>query len=268
MIGDAMYIGGNSTSSKTAAYLIADSYQIRAANALTARSENVAGFQGSAIYSLNIRSNDNPSVTTQTSQGATDYRMFGFGGNYTGVKNLNITAAWNRTDLNRANDLFINSLYSNGTATVLGSALGTITPAAQAATNNKQTDSYASISYDFGIAKVSLQTIGLKVQQYGNDLTKRTANQVAVNAPITSTIAAWAAVSSGKRSTWAASTLTAAGAFERERNFSGFQVGSTYALSKRTSLYGIYGQTQQDAITVGNANFKDQQYALGMRHTF
>jgi len=268
LIGDAMYIGGNSTNSKTAAYLINDSYQIRAANALTARSENVAGFQGSAIYSLNVKSNDNPAVVDQTSQGATDYRMFGFGGNYTGVKNLNITAAWNRTDLNRANALFINTLYSNGTATVIGSSLANITPAAQAATNNKQTDSYASISYDFGIAKVSLQTIGLKVQQYGNDLTKRTANQVAVNAPITSTIAAWAAASSGKRSVWAASTQTAAGAFTSERNFSGFQVGSTYALSKRTSLYGIYGQPSQDAATLGQANYKDQQYALGMRHTF
>jgi predicted porin len=46
------------------------------------------------------------------------------------------------------------------------------------------------------------------------------------------------------------------------------QLGGLYSLSKRTSLYGIYGQFQQDPATAGQQKYKDQQYAVGVRHTF
>jgi len=268
MIGDVVYTGGNSTATRTLSAQINDNYQIRAANALTVRTENISGFQAAALYSVNIRSNDNPGVANQASQGATDYRMMGATASFTGVPKLNITAAWQQTDLLRANALFINDAYTNGTATVLGSSLAAITPAAQGATKNSQVDYYGNISYDFGVVKVAIQTVGLKVTQYGSDLTKRTANQVQLGAPISSTINVWASVGAGKRSTWAASTASAAGAFERERNFSAFQLGGTYSLSKRSALYAIYGQAAQDANTAGQTGFKDQQYAVGMRHTF
>jgi len=268
MVGDVVYTGGNSTATKTLSAQINDNYQIRAANAITVRTENISGFQAAALYSVNIRNNDNPGTATSTSQGATDYRMGGLVASFTGVPKLSINAAWQQTDLHRQNDLFINTAFTGGTATVLGSTLTAITPAAQGATTNRQVDYYGNVSYDFGPVKVALQTIGLKVTQFGNDLTKRTANQVQVSAPVTSTINVWGTVGAGKRSTWAASTATAAGAFERERNFSAFQLGGTYSLSKRSALYAIYGQAAQDANTAGQTGFKDQQYAVGMRHTF
>jgi predicted porin len=50
-------------------------------------------------------------------------------------------------------------------------------------------------------------------------------------------------------------------------NFTGYQVGSNYWLSKRTNLYAIYGSTQT-ASTSGTGAFGGTQYATGIRHTF
>jgi len=269
VVGDVVYTGGNSTNTRTLSAQINDNYQIRAANAITLRTENISGFQAAALYSINVRNNDNPNaLVAPSSQGATDYRMMGATASFTGVPKLNITAAWQQTNLLRANDLFINSAFTGGTATVLGSSLAAITPAAQTAVDTRQTDIYGNIGYDFGIAKVALQTISLKVNQYGNDALKRTANQFQISAPVTTAISVWGSVGAGKRTVWADSTASTRGAFTRERNFSAFQLGGLYNLSKRSSLYAIYGQAAQDANTAGQTGFKDQQYAVGMRHTF
>jgi predicted porin len=188
--------------------------------------------------------------------------MYGLNAAFTGVKNLNISAAYQKTSLLRANAI-VQTEGVNGTATVLGSSLVALTPGTQGAVNAEQNDTFANISYDFGVAKVALQSIALTVNNFNVQTLKRTANQVSVSAPITPKVSTFASYGMGKRSVW-----TAAGVLTRERDFSGFQLGSTYSLSKRTALYGIYGQATQKADTVGQIDFKDQQYALGLRHTF
>jgi len=53
-------------------------------------------------------------------------------------------------------------------------------------------------------------------------------------------------------------------------NFTGWQLGGNYYLSKRTNLYAIYGQQQTSSTTpntTGSGNTANQ-YALGLRHTF
>jgi len=265
--GDMIYSGANSSATLTTANKANDSYQIRASNSVRLSTENISGFRAAALYSMNIRDNDNPNVTaaagTATSaQGATDYRMYGLNAAFTGVKSLNISAAYQKTSLLRANAI-VQTTGTDGTATVLGSSLVALTPGTQGAVNAEQTDTFANISYDFGVAKVALQTISLSVHNFNVQTLKRTANQVSVSAPITPTVSTFASYGIGKRSVW-----TAAGVLTRERDFSGFQLGSTYSLSKRTALYGIYGQAAQKADTIGQIDFKDQQYALGLRHTF
>jgi predicted porin len=188
--------------------------------------------------------------------------MMGLNAAFTGVKSLNISAAWQQTNLLRANAI-VQTTGADGTNTVLGSALFALTPSTQGAVDGKQVDVFGNVSYDFGVAKVALQSISLAVSSYGVQTLKRTANQVAVTAPITPTISTWASYGMGKRSVW-----SSAGVLTRERDFSGFQLGGTYSLSKRTALYGIYGQATQKADTIGQTDFKDQQYAVGVRHTF
>jgi len=265
--GDMIYSGANTSQTLTTANKANDSYQVRASNSVRLSTENIAGFQAAALYSSNLRQNDNPGVTatsgtTTNAQGSTDYRMMGLNAAFTGVKSLNISAAWQQTNLLRQNAI-VQTSGTDGTNTVLGSSLFALTPSTQGAVDGKQVDVFGNVSYDFGVAKVALQSISLAVSNYGVQTLKRTANQVSVSAPITPTISTWASYGMGKRSVW-----STAGVLTRERDFSGFQLGGTYSLSKRTALYGIYGQATQKADTVGQTDFKDQQYAVGVRHTF
>ena len=265
--GDMIYSGSNASATLSTANKANDNYQIRASNSVRLSTENINGFQAAALYSANLRTNDNAGVTattgsTLTAQGATDYRMMGLNAAFTGVKSLNISAAWQQTNLLRQNAI-VQTTGTDGTATVLGSSVFALTPATQGAADTKQVDMFGNVSYDFGVAKVALQSVSLTVHQYGIQTLKRTANQVAVTAPITPTVSTFASYGNGKRSAW-----STAGVLTRERDFSGFQLGGTYSLSKRTALYGIYGQATQKADTVGQTDFKDQQYAVGVRHTF
>jgi predicted porin len=58
-------------------------------------------------------------------------------------------------------------------------------------------------------------------------------------------------------------------------NINGMQLGTTYALSKRTNLYALYGQsaTSNSAVaTTGTtavmSSYNQNNYAVGVKHTF
>jgi predicted porin len=54
-------------------------------------------------------------------------------------------------------------------------------------------------------------------------------------------------------------------------NFTGWQVGSNYILSKRTNLYAIYGANQTSSGSAGavrTPSASGSNYGLGLRHTF
>jgi len=48
----------------------------------------------------------------------------------------------------------------------------------------------------------------------------------------------------------------------------GYQLGAEYALSKRTSLYGVYGVSQRELKSNSANKTEYTDYALGVRHTF
>jgi predicted porin len=143
-------------------------------------------------------------------------------------------------------------------------------------------------TYDFGILKAYAQWVGRKVQNdyatvgasvptyagqpssaangAAGEQANRTAQQIGVRSYITPTIEAWGSVGNGKvMSTVNTATL----------NFTGWQLGSNYYLSKRTNLYAIYGQSNTssasnsttNAVTAGSGAGANQ-YAVGVRHTF
>jgi len=253
--GDMIYMGANSSSTRTVANGLGVAAQIRASNSLTVRTENIMGFQATGLYSVNATNvSDSSSATAVNGLGANDYRMLGGNIAYTGVKNLDIRFGAQTTSVNRDN--------TGATATangLLGNQTLTITPASLSIARATQRDMYAGISYDFGVAKLALQTVTLEVEQLNLLTIKRTANQVAVTAPVTKVINAWASYGQGK---YKGSTS------HTNYNFSGYQAGATYGLSKRTSLYAIYGYATQDAQTAGNIKYSDIQYSIGARHTF
>jgi len=253
--GDMIYQGANSSNTRTVANGIGVAAQVRASNAITFRTENIQGFQVSGLYSANNTNvSEQQAATTVTGLGAINYRMQGGNISYTGIKNLDVRFASQLTTMNRDNA---------NTATAANALIGnqwiSATPAVTTIARSAQRDQFASISYDFGVAKVALQQVGLEVESVNALTVKRTANQVSVTAPVTKVIGAWASYGQGKYKSATAHT---------NYNFSGYQAGSTYALSKRTSLYAIYGSATQDAQTAGNTKYSDTQYAIGARHSF
>jgi len=253
--GDLIYQGANSSNTRTVANGIGVAAQVRASNAITFRTENIQGFQVSGLYSANNTNvSEQQAATTVTGLGAINYRMQGGNISYTGIKNLDVRFASQLTTMNRDNA---------NTATAANALIGnqwiSATPAVTTIARSAQRDQFASISYDFGVAKVALQQVGLEVESVNALTVKRTANQVSVTAPVTKVISAWASYGQGKYKSATAHT---------NYNFSGYQAGSTYALSKRTSLYAIYGSATQDAQTAGNTKYSDIQYAIGARHSF
>jgi hypothetical protein len=51
-------------------------------------------------------------------------------------------------------------------------------------------------------------------------------------------------------------------------NFTAYQLGSNYYLSKRTNLYAIFGSTQQSSANASQPSYGANNYAVGVRHTF
>ena len=134
--------------------------------------------------------------------------------------------------------------------------------------NTQDNQTYVAASYDFGILKAYAQYISRKASATydANVYAKRTAQQIGVRSFITPTIEGWASAGLGR--------YTAAGNNNPTANFSAWQLGSNYWLSKRTNLYAIYGysSTSNSAVTTGTTattiSGNISNYAVGVRHTF
>jgi predicted porin len=126
--------------------------------------------------------------------------------------------------------------------------------------NSQDNQAYVAATYDFGILKAYAGWIDRKATtvQTSNSYAKRTAQQIGVRSFITPTIEAWASIGNGRYTAFGVGSPTA--------NFTGYQVGSNYLLSKRTNLYAIFGSTQTSTTTSGAGS--QNNYAVGVRHTF
>ena len=238
----------------------------RTANTLSVQSDKFAGFSASAIYTLNNKNQTETGVgTTATTGGNTNASGWGIGADYTHNK-FYITAAYQAlkqlTSSNDVTAIWANQQASGATAAPVAATAGSITGTAS---NVQDNQFYAGTTYDFGILKAYAQYVSrkatdtLNTNYYG----KRSAEQIGVRAYITPTIEGWASAGLGRYTTFGATQPTA--------NFSGWQLGSNYYLSKRTNLYAIYGSTVTSTAataagtTVGGSM---NNYAVGVRHTF
>ena len=155
---------------------------------------------------------------------------------------------------------------TNITTTAGLTPVGAPLPWAQSSggSNVQDNQAYVGATYDFGILKAYAQWSSRKVssQENANYYTKRSAQQLGVRSFITPTIEAWGSVGNGRHQSYGVSNPTA--------QFTGYQLGSNYWLSKRTNLYAIYGGFNTSTVTIGSGNYSANanNYALGMRHTF
>ena len=94
----------------------------------------------------------------------------------------------------------------------------------------------------------------------------RTGQQIGIRSFITPKVEAWASAGNGRVSANANTTYTVTST-NPTVNFTAYQLGSNYWLSKRTNLYAIFGSnhTSSSSTTLSEGA---TQYAVGVRHTF
>jgi predicted porin len=186
---------------------------------------------------------------------------------FTGIKNLNVQAAITKVHNNT-------SPGSGTTNTVAaGSSAAAATLAQQS--NNVQLTALTA-NYNFG----SVQAFGAAVQNStsslaGVNFAKTTTYELGVRAPVTPAVTLFASAFTGNRDgsgTAANSTLTGSNAITGalgDADVSGYQLGSIYNLSKRSSLYAIYGN-QAIKGKSAQTTYKTEStgMAIGVRHSF
>ena len=247
VVGDVIYAPTATQGSDTNSA----AYTVRQYNSLTAMSDRFAGLQVSAMY-VNNNSNTNTS-TTANSQG------YALGANYQWKKlNADVVYQVFKSENAVANVQTTAALPVSTTAILLGTNPNGV--------NLTQSEGYAGASYDFGILKAYISYISREATSNVNEnlYVKRTAQSVGVRSFITPKIEAWGTIGNGRV---AGVGATAPVLNPTTANFTGWQLGSNYLLSKRTNLYAIYGTTQTSS-TSTTASASANQYAVGVRHTF
>jgi predicted porin len=142
-------------------------------------------------------------------------------------------------------------------------------------TVEKQKQQAFGANYDFGMARVFAMNQQRKVSDVdaGTLTSKTDVTEVGVQVPMGKTML-WASAFDAKRdgsnNDAITSSTTAAQNALRSGDGQGFQVGARYDLSKRTAVYGIYGEQELKATTgaASGAKIKSDALAFGVRHTF
>lgn len=252
MVGNLIYPiapanNGNAGIGQVSSTSNTDAYTIRTANMVKLTTDTFAGFQGTAFYTLNNANTDQTGTngTSGATGGNNNNSGWGIGVNYT----------WNKL-LVTANYQALKSLTPATTQT------SAIWSNATGGTNVQDNQQYYAATYDFGILKAYAQYINRKATSTftSNDYLSRSAQQIGVRSFITPVIEAWVSGGTGRYDSYGAGAPTV--------NFTGYQLGSNYYLSKRTNLYAIFGSTQQSSANAAQPSVGANNYAVGVRHTF
>jgi predicted porin len=236
-------------------------FTVRTANMLRIDTDSFAGFRGQAFYTMDNSTTNQTGTTTATNRtgGINNRNGWGLGATYTWKKLL---VAGNYQSLTATNPYAplaaatatTNVVPASGTPAIFGAA-------ANSGINIKDNQWFAGATYDFGILKAYAQYINRKATSQINatEYGTRTAQQIGVRGNWTPKIESWASVGTGRYTQYGISNPTA--------NFSGYQLGTNYILSKRSNLYAIYGATNTSTSSAGTY-YNGSQYAVGVRHTF
>ena len=243
-------IGGTTAGSSSAGqYGASTAYTVSTTNMLIANSDKFAGFGVNAMY---VQNGKNTTQTAATYGGTTNFSGWGVSADYT-WKKLYATAAYQSF-----------KQESDTTGTTLGTSpnLFASTTTVGSSTNNTDNQVYGAATYDFGILKAYANYVNRKVTSSinSNEYLKRAGQQIGVRSYITPAIESWASIGNGRVNAYGANQPTA--------NFVAWQLGTNYYLSKRTNLYGIYGQNNTSSTSGNLGGSAASQFAVGVRHTF
>jgi predicted porin len=229
--------------------LTTSAYTVRNNNTIMIKTERMSGVMAKLYTTIGMSdatqstAGTAPSVNTQgfsTNNGV--YNNTGIGGS--------VDYQWNK--------LFVTANYQTFKQT-------TSNGAQSLTVNNSDNQMYFGATYDFGILKAYAAYINRKVTATNAQYVSRTAQQIGVRGNLTKTIEGWASIGNGA---WKSSSSGAVSDSPATANFTAYQLGSNYWLSKRTNLYAIFGSSQQSSASNGMYSEGANQYAVGVRHTF
>jgi hypothetical protein len=231
---------------------------VRYNNALTLQSERIAGFQANAIVVTN-NTDTNQGATTG---GSTNNNAYGGGVNFV-HKKLNVDLAIQGSQSTNWGIQQTTGPALPATQTV---GLAPSNPLGAAVIMNQM---YGGAVYDFGILKAYVQYVSNKVSNQANTgvYLERTAQQIGVRGNWTPKIESWASAGTGRYQAQNAGALISAAGSSATQNFTGYQLGSNYIMSKRTNLYAIFGSNQVSSSSVAVSE-GGSSYGVGIRHTF
>ncbi len=272
MLGNVIYAVNASTGSGQTA----TSYTVRYNNALTFTTDRMAGAQVYGIYVNNDSTSNGFAAQTingvaysagsANQLGVQNNTALGLGLNFNGVKNLNADVAYQTS----RNKLVTQGAYP-ASANPASATAGAVNPVNNfLGTNLNMTQTYAGVTYNFGILTAYAQYLNAKYEANNNTGTyiQRSAQQIGVRGNVTKTIEGWASAGSGSIQAGLGNTYSALyNSPVTKQNFTGYQVGANYWLSKRTNMYGIFGSTQVSSSTI-NVSEGGSSYGVGVRHTF
>jgi predicted porin len=255
LIGGTTYVAGNSTSTTAKGGLIAtpfygnSAYVARSSNAVSYSTPAMNGFTLGLGLSKNFTDSTVAAIDSQTRANSIAL----------GYANGPLNVAASKTNL-KAKLTNATAGTSVGLMGVMGSvALYDVT----------QTETALGGSYDLVKAKLFANYLKTEAEgtnggaAFGNNA-KRTAYEMGVQAPVYGAVSAFAKYGKGKTNLVDATNIS--GATAGSFDFSTYQIGANYALSKRTNAYLIYGSAKADLDATKTA--KDTATAIGLRHQF
>jgi predicted porin len=270
MVGSVIY----TTNASQGNGQTATSYTVRYNQALTLMTDRMAGFQFNAIYNNNNGNSNNTPTSIPANGGvAAPAAVAGNGKNNNEAFGVGANYVWKKLNVDLAYQQSKNVSYIGGVFTTPGTG-GTqtvgLTPANQLGTNVNQTQMYAGAVYDFGILKAYAGYINAKVESGATEqnYVQRTGQQLGVRGNWTPKIESWASAGNGTMSAASLNGLGGVTTLARAtQNFTAYQLGTNYIMSKRTNLYAIYGATQVSSSSI-NISEGGSSYGVGLRHTF
>jgi len=232
-VAGSLYSSGSNAASETRAGIRAHNVYVN--RAITYTTPTMSGV--SVQLQHGSQSIDNE--TTAARAAVTSNSETGGSITYTGVKNLTVAYGISKLDYNTAS---VTSL-----------------------TADTKTQAQAfSANYNFGPAAAFFVAQEKKVNVATGALTsKDRAYEFGLRAPVSSAITVWASAFTGDRTSDTATSRADLG---------GYQVGVQYAFSKRSSMYGIYGNQsiKNKEVTAASSTSKTESAGmfLGVRHSF
>jgi len=217
--------------------------------AITYISPNISGVQVTGQYS----SNASEANTTTRSAGVRES-----GGNitYTGVKNLQLGYGIALQDWNIA------------AVTGVAPDANTAQTLSVAASTGKTVQQAIVANYDFGVVRPYVNYTSIKTTASGAVTRDQGAYEFGLRAPVTKVVNVWASAFMGTKKT-AANSATLAATTTGNADLRGWQLGSTYDFSKRTTAYAIYGtQNVKGKDAAVGTKIESIGYTVGMRHSF